>query len=67
MTLSFKQNFQKMIKRNKIIAGIIAASSLMFSCTKDFTEINTDPNRIDKISPGTLLNPIIYEVASFNM
>ena len=67
MTLSFKQNFQKMIKRNKIVAGIIAVSSLMFSCTKDFTEINTDPNRIDKISPGTLLNPIIYEVASFNM
>ncbi len=37
-----------------------------FSCTKNFEEINTDPNRIDKISPGTLLNPIIYEMASFN-
>ncbi|TXK48074.1 SusD/RagB family nutrient-binding outer membrane lipoprotein [Pontibacter qinzhouensis] len=39
---------------------------LGFSCTDDFEEINTDPNRIDKISPGTLLNPIIYEMASFN-
>ncbi|MBD8491028.1 SusD/RagB family nutrient-binding outer membrane lipoprotein [Echinicola sp. CAU 1574] len=36
------------------------------ACTGDFEEINTDPNRIDKISPGTLLNPIIYSVASYN-
>jgi hypothetical protein len=35
-------------------------------CTKDFKETNTDPNRIERISPGTLLNPIIYEVAAFN-
>jgi hypothetical protein len=37
------------------------------SCTKDFEETNTDPNRIDQISPGTLLNPILFEVAGFNM
>jgi hypothetical protein len=37
-----------------------------FSCTKNFEDINTDPNRIDRISPGTLLNPIIYEMAAFN-
>lgn len=37
-----------------------------FSCTKNFEEINTDPNRVDRISPGTLLNPIIYEMAAFN-
>ncbi len=36
------------------------------ACTSDFEELNTDPNRIEKISPGTLLNPIIYEMASFN-
>lgn len=40
--------------------------SLAFSCTGDFEEINTDPNRIDQISPGTLLNPILYGVSSFN-
>jgi hypothetical protein len=39
----------------------------MASCTKNFEQINTDPNRVNKISPGTLLNPIIYEVSSFNM
>ena len=52
---------------NKILAGIIALSGFLTSFTKDFKEINTDPNRIEQISPGTLLNPIIYEVASFNM
>jgi len=50
-----------------LAACIIAFSSFMISCTKDFEETNTDPNRIDQISPGTLLNPIIYEVAGFNM
>lgn len=53
--------------QHKLFAGIIAISSILLSCTKDFKEINTDPNRIEQISPGTLLNPIIYEVASFNM
>ncbi len=51
----------------KTAACIIAFSSMLGSCTKDFEETNTDPNRIDQISPGTLLNPIIYEVSSFNM
>lgn len=39
---------------------------LAFACTDDFEEINTDPNRIEKITPGTLLNPTLYEMASFN-
>lgn len=42
-------------------------STVLLSCTKDFEQINTDPNRIDAISPGTLLNPIIYNVAGFYM
>ena len=37
------------------------------SCTKDFETINTDPNRLTSVSPGTLLTPIIYEMASYNM
>lgn len=36
-------------------------------CTKDFEELNTDPNKIEKISPGTLLNPLLYSVSSFHM
>ncbi|HSF52459.1 MAG TPA: SusD/RagB family nutrient-binding outer membrane lipoprotein, partial [Algoriphagus sp.] len=52
----------------KIFRKITAllAFSVAFSCTEDFEEINTDPNRIDQISPGTLLNPILYGLSSFN-
>jgi hypothetical protein len=50
-----------------ITAGVITFSCFIISCTKDFEEINTDPNRIDQISPGTLLNPIIYDAAGFGM
>jgi hypothetical protein len=45
---------------------IILVCLIGASCTKNFDKINTDPNRIDQISPGTLLNPIIYEMATFN-
>jgi hypothetical protein len=45
---------------------IFSVGLISFSCTDHFEEINTDPNRIDQISPGTLLNPIIYEMAGFN-
>ncbi len=46
---------------------LLSATVLFSSCDKGFEEINTDPNRISTISPGTLLNPILFEVASFNM
>ena len=51
----------------KIAANFLLVATLVTSCTKDFKEINTDPNRIDAISPGTLLNPIIYNMAGYNM
>ncbi len=40
---------------------------LFTACEKGFEEINTDPNRISVISPGTLLNPTLYELGAFNM
>lgn len=33
-------------------------------CTNEFEDINEDPNRIAEISPATLLNPILYGLAS---
>ena len=50
-----------------IAVGVITFNCFMMACTKKFEEINTDPNRIDQISPGTLLNPIIYDAAGFGM
>ncbi len=54
------------MKRLKNICVVVMLTTLSLACTKDFEEVNTDPNKIEKISPGTLLNPIIYEVSSFN-
>ena len=54
------------MKPFKKIFIVLVLSLLVIGCTKDFGEINTDPNKIEKISPGTLLNPIIYEVTAFN-
>ena len=39
---------------------------LLSACTGNFEEVNEDPNRIAEISPGTLINPIIYGLASHN-
>ncbi|GIZ07560.1 hypothetical protein FUMI01_02870 [Flavobacterium sp. UMI-01] len=39
---------------------------MLQSCTGNFEEINEDPNRIAEISPGTLINPIIYGIATHN-
>ncbi len=52
---------------NKYIATLLLGTMAWAStsCTDDFEEINTDPNRIDQISPGTLLNPTIYGLSSF--
>ncbi len=46
---------------------IFILSCFTISCTKNFEEINTDPNRIDQVSSGTLLNPTIYGMAAYNM
>lgn len=54
------------MKHIKILLAGFAIFFISFSCTSDFEEINEDPNRIAQISPGTLLNPIIYGIADHN-
>ena len=55
-----------MKQTTRVIYLLLIIGITFGSCTKDFDELNTDPNRIERISPGTLLNPIIYNVATFN-
>lgn len=55
------------MKLKYIITVFITAILGMVSCTSDFEEKNIDPNRLQEISPATLLNPIIYEVATHGM
>lgn len=56
---------KKLIKLT--VLCVVFTLGLFSSCTSDFEQTNTDPNRLQNISPATLLNPMIYEVASQNM
>lgn len=35
------------------------------SCS-DFDDMNRDPNQMDQVNPGMLLNPVLYNMASYN-
>lgn len=39
---------------------------VMWSCTSEFEETNTDPNKLTEITAGSALNPIIYEIVKRN-
>lgn len=54
------------MKTLKYLIWTLLSLALVTSCTNDFAEINQDPNRINEISPGTLINPIIYGLANHN-
>ncbi|WP_276496618.1 SusD/RagB family nutrient-binding outer membrane lipoprotein [Pontibacter litorisediminis] len=57
-----------MTKYNRILLlflGLSCAGVATTSCSDHLEELNIDPNRVDKINPGTLLNPIIYEMSTF--
>ncbi len=54
---------KRLIRYTLLISLIILAGA----CRKDFEEINKNPNLINQISPGTLLNEVIYNVASNNI
>ncbi|TXE07926.1 SusD/RagB family nutrient-binding outer membrane lipoprotein [Gelidibacter salicanalis] len=51
----------------KYIICTIYCFNMLTSCTNNFAETNEDPNRINEISPGTLINPIIYGLATHNV
>ena len=53
------------MKFNKIFIILLAISVLTTSCV-DFDELNTDPERLDKVNPGSLLNPVLYNIATTN-
>ena len=48
------------MKKIKITAIILLLTGITISCTGSYEELNENPNLITEISPGTLINPIIY-------
>ncbi|WP_373059424.1 SusD/RagB family nutrient-binding outer membrane lipoprotein [Zunongwangia sp. H14] len=55
------------MNKNKSLLFSLLAVLLIAACTNEFDEINSDPNRIEEVSPATLLNPIIYGLATHNI
>lgn len=52
---------KKIFKKYIILA---LGSCLLFSCTKDFDKINTDPNRPKEITPGVMLGQLQYRMVN---
>ncbi|MCJ8211331.1 SusD/RagB family nutrient-binding outer membrane lipoprotein [Mucilaginibacter sp. RS28] len=48
----------------KIYSLIFMVSCLLASCTKNFEEINTDPNRPKEVNPGVVLGQMQYRIVS---
>ncbi len=48
----------------KYIVPIFVVLSFMTSCTKDFEEINIDPNRPEKVNPGVILSQLQYRIVN---
>ncbi len=51
-----------MFKRTPIICLILLG--LLVSCTKNFEELNTDPNRPKEITPGVMLGQLQYQIVN---
>lgn len=55
----------KKLSSIKTILILTIGLTASVSCTKDFQELNTDPNRLEIVSPGALLTPIIYNMSTY--
>jgi hypothetical protein len=51
----------------KLSLGIMILSVVLVSCTKDFQEINTDPNSTSNALPQQLLAPALVNTLTYNM
>jgi hypothetical protein len=56
-----------MRKMKHILIAISLATilGLTTTCTS-FDELNTDPVRLDKANPGNFLNPVLYNISTYN-
>lgn len=53
----------KIIFNNKLLFSVLALF-LATSCTKDFEELNDDPNRPKTVSPGVILSQMQYRITN---
>lgn len=53
------------MKKTIIIFTILSSLLSLSACTKDFDKLNTDPNRIEKVTPGSMLTPVVYGMSKY--
>jgi hypothetical protein len=53
-----------MIKLSNIFLPLSITFFLISSCTKNFEELNTDPNRPKEITPGVMLGQMQYRIVN---
>ena len=51
-----------MKNKSKYIIPFLVLLSCITSCTKNFEEINIDPNRPEKVNPGVILGQMQYRI-----
>ncbi len=51
----------------KIVFAVVLLSMLLTSCTKGFTDLNTDPNNTPVAKPHQLLAPALVGIMGYNM
>lgn len=54
-----KKLFYKITLLTVLCSGLAA-------CTEDFDETNINPNLVSEVTPGSLINPVLYNLASNN-
>jgi len=56
---------KKYIQNNRIVLSMLCLILLVFSgCTKEFEELNTDPNRPKSVNPGVVLGQLQYRIVN---
>lgn len=50
----------------KSLIIFVTALGIFSACNSNFEDINNNPNKIEKVSQGSLLSPILYNVGCFN-
>lgn len=53
------------MKNVRYIVGLTVLFTSLTSCTRNFEDLNIDPNRIDKVTPGSLVTPTIYGMSTY--
>lgn len=49
-----------------IVASAVASASILSSCTGEFDSLNQNPDLMEQVNPGAMLNPVLYNMAIYN-